>query len=67
MPSKEMNLKAANELEDLLPHLRDIVNEIREGTIDSYASLYEARARLTKILSPLGAGVPSRTVKTHRW
>lgn len=67
MSTPEMNRKASHELEAMLPHLREIVNETREGTVDAYASLYEARKRLGQIIAPLGAGVPSRQVKSHRW
>lgn len=63
--SKEAHM--ANELEDMLPHLREIVNEIREGEINAYRALYEARQRLSKIVARGGAGIPSKQVATHKW
>lgn len=34
MPTPEMKRKASHQLEEMLPHLREIVNEIRDGEIE---------------------------------
>lgn len=65
--SHQRDMQMSHELEDMLPHLREIVNEIREGKIDAYAALYDARSRLGKIVAKGGYGTPSRQVKRHRW
>lgn len=67
MTNRDTAMRMSHELEDMLPHLREIVNEIREGEIDAYRALYEARARLSKIVARGGAGVPSALVKGHKW
>lgn len=61
---RERALDAANKLENLLPHLREVVNLMRDGKgpgARPYALLYEARRELSRIVSPLGAGQPNRS------
>lgn len=58
-------LRAADDLEELLIHLREIVNEIRDGTVGAYGAVYEARTRLSRIVAGLGAGVPAKS--GHVW
>lgn len=59
---REGALIAADRLEELLPHLREVVNLVRASTGPGrrpYALLYEARRRLSRIVAPLGAGQPN--------
>jgi alkylated DNA nucleotide flippase Atl1 len=59
------SMQASHELEEMLPHLREIVNEIREGRVNAYGALYEARHRLGLITRNLGAGIPKTS--GHNW
>lgn len=57
-------LAAADRLEELLPHLREVVNLVRAGEgpgARPYALLYETRRELSRIVATLGAGLPSRS------
>lgn len=57
--------RAADQLEELLPHLRALVNEIREGHVDAYGNLYEARRRLGKIVN--ACYTERRATRWHDW
>lgn len=58
-------LRGANELEKLLPHLQEIVDEIRTRKVGAYAAMYEARGRMSAIVARLGAGYPPKS--GHNW
>lgn len=58
-------IRAASELERLIPHLKDIVVDIRNGYGRPYALVYEARRELSRIVAKLGAGTPARS--GHDW
>jgi hypothetical protein len=60
-------LRAADELEELLGHLREIVHEVRYRRVDAYATLYDARFRLSRLVRSLGAGDPAVTLRRHDW
>lgn len=63
MTSREKDLKAADELENLIPYMKEIVNVIRDdypNPGDSYALIYDLRYRIGKIVATLGFDVPSR-------
>jgi len=60
MPNREKVLKAANDLETLLPAAKEIVNLLRGRNDDSsYAMLYWLRREIGYITRELGIGVPS--------
>lgn len=61
------HIDAANKLEEMLPHLKEIVREIRNHDVDAYATLYDARRRLGRIVASLGAGIPTKDCVTHDW
>lgn len=59
--------RAADRLEDLLPHLGELITEVRLRRVDAYASLYDLRRRVTWVLRDLGSGEPARTLRRHDW
>lgn len=61
------HIDAANKLEEMLPHLKEIVREIRDGEVDAYAALYDARRRLGYIVAATGAGAPAADRTRHDW
>lgn len=61
MTRRDRELAAVAELEALLPHLRQLVNEVRANRVDAYASLYEARHRMGRLVAACGYGRPSRS------
>lgn len=64
---RHLQLVTADRLEDLLFHMREIVHELRDGQVDAYATLYDARQRITWLLRALGTGEPSRLLRRHDW
>lgn len=53
-------IQAANELEDLIPVLRDMVNQLRVGDPQPYARVYWFRRDVSRIVARLGAGIPAK-------
>jgi hypothetical protein len=62
---RELDLAAAARLEDLLPHMREIVGEIRTGKVEAHAAIYEARRELSRIVVMVGAEIPKPS--GHDW
>jgi len=53
---EEKALRAANELEDLVPELRDLIEILRKGTPNAYAHVYNFRKKVSQVVSRMGMG-----------
>jgi hypothetical protein len=51
-------ITAANNLEDLIPELKQLVIDLREYKDHPYARVYEFRRKISRIVATLGSGYP---------
>lgn len=70
MSDQDRFLKAANRLEELVPHMKEIIQLLREGgphvrNGEAYAQVYELRREVGYIVRTLGVGV--REPSTRDW
>lgn len=71
MSDQERFIGAANRLEELVPHTKEIVQLLRDGgphtySGEAYAQVYELRREISYVVRVLGADVPSKP-STRNW
>jgi hypothetical protein len=65
--SRQKEIEAANALEDLVPELKEIIKDLRDGTTQQpYALVYHFRTSIGRIVAMLGTGHPG-PVREHRY
>lgn len=59
MPSRELVIQSADDLEEIIIAAKQVVIDLRAGVDDPYARLYVLRRELGKVVATLGAGSPT--------
>jgi hypothetical protein len=56
--SRSREIEAADRLEELIPDLRQLVADLRDGKGMAYARVYHFRRRVGQVVASLGSGYP---------
>jgi len=57
---REKEMKAASDLENLVPAIKEMVSRIHDGTENQpYSAVYWLRREMSRIVATLGAGQPN--------
>ncbi len=54
--TRQREIEAANSLETLIPELRQLVIDLREGEPYPYTRVYHFRTKVSRIVATLGSG-----------
>jgi hypothetical protein len=57
---RDQEIKAADDLESLVPELKQVIADIREGKGQAYARVYYFRTKVSRVVATLGSGQPPR-------
>ncbi len=58
--TRQREIEAANSLETLIPELRQLVIDLREGEPYPYTRVYHFRTKVSRIVATLGSGQPGK-------
>lgn len=57
---RQKEIDAANKLEELIPEMKQLVIDLRNGTDKPYTRIYHLRTKLSRIVATLGVGYPGK-------